>query len=214
MKNTTTYKCSYCKTINCKSKEDSKLPVFCPMINSEDILENTFKTYIENEQIQTLALEASRNESEGYFKWTRIEETLNFAHRLRINNIGIAHCIGLAKEAQIVHKIFHSNGFKVNSICCKVGKIDKEKLGLKNHEKVVPGQYESACNPIAQAKILEKAGCELNILMGLCIGHDSLFFMHTKTLTTVLVVKDRVLGHNPVAALYTSHSYYRNLKNR
>jgi len=24
----------------------------------------------------------------------------------------------------------------------------------------------------------------------------------------VLVAKDRVLGHNPVAALYTSHSYY------
>jgi uncharacterized metal-binding protein len=28
---------------------------------------------------------------------------------------------------------------------------------------------------------------------------------------TVLVAKDRVLGHNPVAALYTSHSYYSKL---
>lgn len=44
-----------------------------------------------------------------------------------------------------------------------------------------------------------------------CVGHDSLFFMHSKVPATVLVAKDRVLGHNPVACLYTSHSYYRRL---
>jgi len=27
-------------------------------------------------------------------------------------------------------------------------------------------------------------------------------------------VKDRVLGHNPLAALYLSDSYYRRLRNR
>jgi uncharacterized metal-binding protein len=48
-------------------------------------------------------------------------------------------------------------------------------------------------------------------VIGLCVGHDSLFFMHSKAPATVLVAKDRVLGHNPVAALYTTHSYYRRL---
>ncbi len=31
---------------------------------------------------------------------------------------------------------------------------------------------------------------------------------------TVLAVKDRVFGHNPLAALYTSETYYKRLKNR
>jgi uncharacterized metal-binding protein len=44
--------------------------------------------------------------------------------------------------------------------------------------------------------------------MGLCIGHDSLFFKYAKGPTTVLVAKDRVLGHNPVAALHLADSYY------
>lgn len=49
----------------------------------------------------------------------------------------------------------------------------------------------------------------MNIVMGLCVGHDSLFYKYSEALTTTLVVKDRVTGHNPVAALYTSHSYYK-----
>jgi uncharacterized metal-binding protein len=49
-------------------------------------------------------------------------------------------------------------------------------------------------------------------VVGLCVGHDSLFFRHSVAPVTVLVAKDRVTGHNPVAALYTSHSYYRRLR--
>ena len=59
---------------------------------------------------------------------------------------------------------------------------------------------------------LAEAGTELNVVIGLCVGHDSLFFQHSRVPTTVLVVKDRVTGHNPVAALYTSRSYYRRLR--
>ena len=49
---------------------------------------------------------------------------------------------------------------------------------------------------------------DINIVMGLCVGHDSLFYKYSKALTTTLVTKDRVLGHNPVAALNCAHSYY------
>ena len=68
------------------------------------------------------------------------------------------------------------------------------------------------CNPIYQAKILNKAKTEFNILLGLCVGHDSLFFKYAKAPTTVLAVKDRVTGHNPLAAIYLSHSYYRKIR--
>ena len=68
------------------------------------------------------------------------------------------------------------------------------------------------CNPIAQARLLNDAKTDFNIMLGLCIGHDSLFLKHVEGLTTVFAVKDRVTGHNPMVALYTSESYYRRLK--
>jgi len=52
---------------------------------------------------------------------------------------------------------------------------------------------------------------ELNVLIGLCVGHDSPFFGYSEAPVTVLMVKDRVTGHNPAAALYSSESYYRRL---
>ena len=206
--------CSYCDIKACASETEKEQPVFCPMTEYEETIKDSNLKYTENENDKRLALESARIEAEGYCKWTRIEETLNFAKRLGAKRIGIAHCEGLMKEAQIVHKIFKSNGFQVNSVCCKVGNLDKIDIGLIDEEKVHPGQYESACNPISQAKILEKAGSEFNIVIGLCVGHDSLFFLHSKVPATVLIVKDRVLGHNPVAALYTTHSYYKHLKKK
>ena len=67
------------------------------------------------------------------------------------------------------------------------------------------------CNPIHQAKRLNAEHTDLNIVMGLCVGHDSLFYKYSDALVTTLVTKDRVLGHNPVAALYTANSYYKRL---
>ncbi|RMF91615.1 MAG: DUF1847 domain-containing protein [Nitrospinota bacterium] len=136
---------------------------------------------------------------------------MDFARRLGVQKIGIAHCIGLMQEARLARNIFVANGFEVYAVCCKVGSISKEKVGIKDEEKVRPGQYEAMCSPVGQAALLAKAGTQLNVVIGLCVGHDSLFFMHSQAPTTVLVAKDRVLGHNPVAALYTCHSYYRRL---
>lgn len=212
MEETHAFKCAFCGIRACCTGRDGNLPSFCPMPVSQELIAETHQTYLENEDVRLLALESARIEAEGYCQWTRLEEIIHFARRLGAKTIGIAHCDGLAKEAKIVHQIMEALGFKVNSIRCKVGNLEKERLGLQDDEKVLPGQYESACNPVAQAKLLEKAGCELNIVIGLCVGHDSLFFLHSKVPTTVLVAKDRVLGHNPAAALYTSHSYYKHLK--
>ena len=53
---------------------------------------------------------------------------------------------------------------------------------------------------------------QFNVLLGLCVGHDSLFFRYAEAPCTVLAVKDRLLGHNPLAAVYEYESYYRYLK--
>jgi uncharacterized metal-binding protein len=62
--------------------------------------------------------------------------------------------------------------------------------------------------------IINKAGVDLAVMLGLCIGHDTLFIKYCNVPLTVIAVKDRVFGHNPLAALYLSESYYRRLKNK
>lgn len=112
------------------------------------------------------------------------------------------------KEALSLTQILESQGFEVISAVCKVGGIPKEKIGLKEEDKVRIGEFDPMCNPIAQAMILNEQKTDFNILVGLCVGHDSLFLKYSKAFCTVLVTKDRVLAHNPVAALYTSNSFY------
>lgn len=79
---------------------------------------------------------------------------------------------------------------------------------MAEEDKVSPGEFEAMCTPVGQARALARAGTELNLLLGLCVGHDSLFMKHSVAPVTVLAVKDRVLGHNPLAAVYLADGYY------
>jgi len=97
---------------------------------------------------------------------------------------------------------------------CKVGRVAKERIGLKAEDKILKDHFEVICNPIAQAEILNQSATELNIMMALCVGHDALFIKHVTAYTTIFATKDRVLGHNPMAALYLSKSYYRRLSEK
>jgi uncharacterized metal-binding protein len=204
--------CAICKVRACYAEPGTKQPpAFCPMPFETELLQEIERAYIEDDDLRRLALESARTESAGYCQATRIEEIMDFARRMGAQKLGIAHCIGLMHEAKLARDVFLAGGFEVYTVCCKVGSIAKEKIGLKDEEKIRPGQYEALCSPVGQAALLAKAGTQLNVVIGLCVGHDSLFFMHSRAPTTVLVAKDRVLGHNPAACLYTTHSYYQRL---
>ncbi|MFZ2098380.1 MAG: DUF1847 domain-containing protein [Anaerolineales bacterium] len=205
-------KCAICRVQACREKPGTKpLPVFCPASNESTSLVEARQIYLSDVETQRLARSAAQVEATGYCRWPRVQEVMEFARRIGVSHLGIATCIGLIREASLLQEILETNGFQVSSVCCKVGSIPKEEIGLKDEEKIHPGQFEGLCNPIGQAALLNEAGTGLNIVVGLCVGHDSLFFRHSEAPVTVLVAKDRVTGHNPVAALYTSHSYYRRL---
>ncbi len=181
------------------------------MATEPELLAEVKARFADDSELRRMAVESARTEAAGYCKATRVEEIMDFARRMGWTHLGIAHCIGLMDEAEVARQIFRARGFRVSTVCCKTGSIDKEEIGLLDAEKVHPGEYEVLCNPVGQAALLAEAGTEFNVVIGLCVGHDSMFFMHSQAPVTVLVAKDRVLGHNPVAALYTSHSYYRRL---
>lgn len=145
---------------------------------------------------------------------TRVEEVIEFAKKIGAKRIGVAFCVGLQREAGLLSDLLEVHGFEVVSVCCKVGAVPKETIGVKDEEKIKIGEFESMCNPLLQAEILNREGTDLNVLVGLCVGHDAIFLKRAKAPCTVLAAKDRVTGHNPLAALYTLHSFYRRLKER
>ncbi len=208
-----TYRCATCKVRACLEEPGVKpYPRNCPIPNEEDIAAEVHELYLHDPQINALAAAAARTEAMGYPKRPRVEEVMDFARRIGANRLGIAHCIGLCREAALLLEVLEANEFEVYTVACKCAVLPKEEIGLMDEEKVHPGHFESLCNPLAQARILNRLGTQLNILVGLCVGHDTLFFRYSDAPVTVLIAKDRVTGHNPLAALQLSSSYYSWLK--
>jgi len=198
--------CGICKNHSCKTGNWEKMPPRCPSRDSR--IEEINQLYTGQDLF--LAQKAARVESDGYCAKTRLEEIMDFARKCGYQKIGVAFCIGLYREMATLQKILTANGFDVSSVICKVGSVPKEQLLMENEGgKVRSCSYEAMCNPIAQACFLNDAGTEMNLVLGLCVGHDTLFFRHSQAPVTVLAVKDRVLGHNPLAAIYLAEGYYR-----
>ncbi|MCR1809937.1 DUF1847 domain-containing protein [Sulfurospirillum sp. hDNRA2] len=203
--------CAECATLNCH-KHESRYPKFCLTSNVEtSMLDASLACYQEEGMDRTIALAAAEIEGKYYGTLTRVEEILAFARRIGARKIGIASCVGLVNESQIFAEILKINGFDVFMAICKVGSRDKIEIGLQEAQKIRPNTFEPMCNPVLQAKYVNKAKTDLNVIMGLCVGHDSLFIKYAKAPITYLVVKDRVLGHNPIAALHLTKTYYKKL---
>ena len=201
------YYCAACGVRSCKTGELEKAPVNCPC--GDDEMERIKELYLEEENYK-LAYHSALVESEGYCNQTRLEEIMDFADRCEFKKLGVAFCVGLSKEADTLCRILKANQFEVESVACKNGGIPKEFLKISQEQKLHPNTFEAMCNPIGQAKLLNKAQTDLNIILGLCVGHDSLFIKHADAPVTVFAVKDRVLAHNPLGAVYLCDGYYKN----
>ena len=156
----------------------------------------------EDEQTARLHKGASAIEARHYCKEPRLAEVILFAKELGFRKIGLAFCIGLASEAGVIARIL-ARHFDVVSVCCKVGGIAKSTFGFEQIDS--QKRTEVMCNPAGQAHLLNDAGTELNILCGLCVGHDAVFGMVSQAPVTTLIVKDRVLAHNPIGAVYCQY---------
>ena len=189
------YTCASCTVYACSGPDHSKMPANCPMKNGEMMAE-IMKAYEESEN-HKFYVTCSALEAEGHCKWPRLKETVELCSRMGYRRIGLAFCRGLRKEAKVVANLLQSRGFEVVSVICKTGGISKEEAGLAKDQKVHPDQFESMCNPIAQAEYLNLSGTELNIAVGLCVGHDAIFFHYSKAPVTVLITKDHRYNNCP-----------------
>jgi uncharacterized metal-binding protein len=203
---------------------DGKGPANCPTLNMKDVIKNSLSEY-DDAAVKTFARNASIQEGECYVNKgkdsphvryaikPRIQETIEFANKMGYKRLGIAFCGGLKNEAKILSEILTAQGFEVASVVCKAGRTPKKEfLDLTEEQKCNPGSFESMCSPITQARILNAAQTAFNIIIGLCVGHDSLFMRYSDAFCTVLVAKDRVTGHNPLAAIQLYKSYYKKVR--
>lgn len=200
--------CVRCTSQRCRSKEpDGKVPASCPTDRYPDLARATIAEYRRPENLavlqgwfglmsQVLDPEKPREK----YTWTRVDEVMEYARLRGMKRLGIATCYSMILESRLLADILEHNGFEVASVACLCGETDPGELGL-------PGNV--FCNPILQAEVLDREKTELNLMMGLCVGHDILFLRHSKAETTPLVVRDGSTGHNPVAALYQSQGAFR-----
>ena len=182
-------RCGQCETKECRDGKDC----FSQASNHKQLYQNS--------HIAELHKAASAIEARYYGKETRLGETILFAKELGCQKIGLAFCIGLSEEAKIIDEIL-SRHFAVVSVCCKVCGIDKKEFDLSQ---ISSEKAEVMCNPAGQAQLLNEAKTQLNVLCGLCVGHDAIFSKVSQVPVTTLIAKDRVLAHNPLGAVYSRY---------
>ncbi len=196
-----TIMCNLCKRVECRGGyPEGMIPPYCLAVRSHEIIERT-KTEYSTPGAIDIYRAAGRVTTAGYGKWPRVQEAIEFAKELKLSKIGLASCVGLIRELGLVAELFIGAGFTVFSVACQIGRVSPEARGVPE----LKGSRSTTCNPIAQAEILNSEGTQLNFTLGLCLGHDILFNRYSKAPVSTLIVKDRVTGHNPVAALYASH---------
>ncbi|MFO8020092.1 MAG: DUF1847 domain-containing protein [Promethearchaeia archaeon] len=201
--------CHKCNSINfCSVGRKSKLEN-CPMRTSAEKLQEAEEMYQTDDQIKKATRVASTVEAKGYIKWPRLKDTIEYAKERRYQRLGLAFCVGLLNEARKIADILEKYDFEVCSVCCKTGSIKKtdvgvpEKYTMKSKTGYTIGWI--TCNPAGQALVLNKFGTDLNIIVGLCVGHDITFTELSDAPVTTLIAKDRSTVHNPAAVLFSHY---------
>lgn len=204
-------KCTNCRVFACCTSNIMNGPANCPAKIAQGPLEEAVRLYRSDPEELKMIAASVNTESAGARKWTRVEDTIDFARQMGYKKLGIATCSGLIYEAAMLAKILEINGFEIVTVGCKCGGIPKESFGVADQERgnvMARLGGNPACNPIDQALILNDSGTDFNLLVGLCVGHDTLFIRHSKAPVSVFMSKDRRLFHHPAGALYGVNSIY------
>ena len=154
--------CANCAVRACDDRgaegETRAYPAFCLTERTPDAaFEETAALYRDDPDTARIFQAAAEVEGLYYSQLTRVEEVMVFARRIGARKIGIATCMGLIDEAQAFARILRAKGFDdVCAVACKVGAVAKERAGIADDVKVHPGCFEPTCNPVMQARILNK----------------------------------------------------------
>ncbi len=193
--------CSQCKTTPCLYGYPEGMPEWCQANRYRGLLKQANAEYLKPENIK-INLASLKVIKDGNLQWTRLEECMEFGKALGVKKVGVACCLGLIRDGSEFVRFLRRAGFEVVFIACTIGGATATDIGAPEEYGFYGGM---ACNPIAQAKILNFEKTELNFMLGLCVGHDTLFIKHSQAPIVDFAVKDKVACHNPLGPLYSSY---------
>ena len=197
--------CIDCAVKACMTPDNEEnYPKFCQTREiTDEVRQEVIELYQSDEENAMVMKAAAEVEMMG--KMTRVEETMEFAKRIGAKKIGIVTCIGVLSEARMLGKIFRTQGFEVYGVSCKCGAIRKKAIGL---DQKTEKMGIMTCDPILQARRMDEENVDLIVTIGLCVGHDAIFYKYAKGLVTTLFTKDKITVHNAVAPLHGTEAYY------
>lgn len=202
--------CHECNGINyCCVGRASKILDNCPMKVSPEIEKQAKEIYKTDEFVKKCTRIASIVEAKGYIHWPRLKDTVEYAKGMGYTKLGLAFCVGMLNEVRKIAEILEKYGFEITSVCCKTGGLKKTDVGVPEEYTMISKTGYTigwiTCNPVAQALLLNNAKTDMNIIVGLCVGHDITFTQLSKAPVTTLVAKDRSAPHNPTAILFSHY---------
>ena len=190
------YPCADCRVKACS--RGGEYPAGCPTTEASDVIQQVVTAVAADPFArQALAVASTLPRQEDGALRTRVAETIAFCQAMGFSTIGVAFCSMFSREAHVLCDLLDAQGLQVVPVNCKVGRVSLADFGVDTPCE----RRESACNPVTQAAIMNAQHTDLNIILGLCVGHDVLFARHATSPMTTLVVKDRALRHQPLAAL-------------
>ena len=122
---------------------------------------------------------------------SRVEHIVDFSRSLGVKRIGIASCLRYIKDASFLQGLFQKEGFQVPAVFCKVGGWQTKDIDIEKNTNWI------ICNPIGQAMILNELGCEIEVTLGLCMGHEMIFNKYAEGYVTNLYVKEKISHERP-----------------
>ncbi len=127
----------------------------------------------------------------------RLSELIYFGLEMGYRRIGVAFCWDLLEATRILVGVMR-RFFDVVPIGCKINRPAAPAPGrnFMGTESPLPSRY-IPCNPRGQALALARAGSELNVAVGLCMGADCLFAQASRAPVSTLFVKDRSFAKQP-----------------
>lgn len=197
----TCYKCD-CRS-NCSIGRPSRELENCPIKKSPDIQKKAIEFYEKDDFFKKSNIAATIANRQGIRP--RLRDIIDYAKVMEYNNLGIASCGAFQTETRKAAEILNHYEFEVSSVCCPTGinkKIDIEiPKELREYSKMGFKFDHISCNPVAQALLLNNAKTDMNIIIGLCVGHDVSFTQLSEAPVVTLIVKDRIARHNPSETL-------------
>lgn len=185
MKNSFINHCLTCETKNCYNRTLGPKAKDCLELDYEDEAKLT--------QAEISLISKANSATRKTFKQKR-KISNNFAVNWLIGfiknffgnkiTVGIATCLGSTEAARDITKMLEAEGMKTALVTCKLGGLTIDAIGKDGKSYKHPG-----CNPIAQAKILNKLNVPVVVLVNLCIGHDMIFIKNCRSYVIPFITK-------------------------